>query len=34
MGWATGAGLSAVEVDASAEYDDRDIATDGGSDES
>jgi hypothetical protein len=30
MGWATGAGLSAVEVDASAEYDDRDVATDGG----
>jgi hypothetical protein len=31
MGWATGAGLSAVEVDASAEYEgDRDVATDGG----
>jgi hypothetical protein len=30
MGWATGAGLSAVEVDASAEYDERDAATDGG----
>ena len=30
MGWATGAGLSAVEVEASAEYDDRDVATDGG----
>lgn len=31
MGWATGAGLSAVERDASAEYDeDRDVATDGG----
>jgi hypothetical protein len=31
MGWATGAGLSAVEVDASAEYDgDREVATDGG----
>jgi len=30
MGWATGAGLSAVEVDASAEYDERDVATDGG----
>lgn len=32
MGWATGAGLSAVEVDASAEFDDadREVATDGG----
>lgn len=30
MGWATGAGLSAVEVDASAEYDEREVATDGG----
>jgi hypothetical protein len=31
MGWATGAGLSAVEVDASEEFDeDREVATDGG----
>jgi hypothetical protein len=30
MGWATGAGLSAVESDASAEYDDPEVATDGG----
>jgi predicted nucleic acid-binding Zn finger protein len=31
MGWATGAGLSAVEVDAEAEYDrEQEIATDGG----
>lgn len=31
LGWATGAGLSAVEVDASEEFDDdREVATDGG----
>jgi len=30
MGWATGAGLSAVEVDAEAEYDGDEVVTDGG----